>query len=90
MQVVDLVIVGFLFTLSELGVLADDLLDLLLQCLDVLVVLLAGSLQVTDVLLHLVLALLCHESLAHTVCNRALVQSLVGLDRHLDLITDTN
>ena len=77
---------GFLFTLGQLSVLADDLLNLLLQCLDVLIVLLAGSLQITDVLLHLIFALLSHEGLAHAVGDRTLVESLIRLNRHLNLI----
>ena len=66
-EVLDLVTVGFLVTLRLLSILADDLLDLLLQQLDVLVVLATGSFQIGDVLLHLVLALLSHQGLAHTV-----------------------
>ena len=89
-EVVDLVIVGLLLALGQLGVLAHDLLDLLLKRLDVLVVLLAGSFQVADVLLHLILALLGHEGLAHAVSNGTLVERLIGLDGHLDFVTDTH
>ena len=89
-EVVDLIVVGFLLTLSQLGILAHDLFDLLLQRLNVLIVLLARSLQVADILLHLVLALLGHESLAHAVSNGALVELLVRIDRHLDLVSHSN
>ena len=81
---------SLLFALSQLSVLTHDLLDLLLQRLDVLVVLLAGGLIITDVLLHLALALLSHESLAHAIGDRALIESLVGLNGHLDLISHTH
>ena len=86
-EVLDLVAVGLLLPLGELGVLAVDLLDLLLQVFDVLLVLLDGRLEVGDVLSHFVFALLRHERLSHAVSDRALVEGLVGLDRHLDLIS---
>ena len=35
-------------------------------------------------------ALLCLEGLSHSVCDGALIESLVCLDGHLDLITDPN
>ena len=68
-EVVDLIVVGLLFALGKLCVFADDLLDLFLECLDVLVVLFASSLEIADVLLHLIFSLLSHKSLAHTVSN---------------------
>ena len=89
-EVLDLVAVGLLLPLGELGVLAVDLLDLLLQVFNVLFVLLDGRLEVGDVLSHFVFALLRHERLSHAVSDRALVEGLVGLDRHLDLISHTD
>ena len=50
----------------------------------------ASLLQVNNVLLHLILALLSHQSLSHTVGDGALVKSLVGLDGHLNLVTNTH
>jgi len=89
-EIVDLVIVSLLLALGQLSVLTHDLLDFLLKCLNVLIMLLAGGLQITDVLLHLIFALLSHESFAHAIGDRALIESLVGLDGHLDLITHTH
>ena len=89
-EVLDLVTVGLLFSLRSLGVLSDDFFNGLLELLDVLVVVAASLLQVSDVLLHLIFTLLSHQSLPHTIGDRGLVQCLVGLDGHLDLITDTH
>ena len=89
-KILNLVFVGLLFPLSRLLILPDDLFDLLLEVRDVLVVLPARRFQVSDVLGHLVLALLGHEGLAHAVGDRALVQGLVGRDSHLDFITDAH
>ena len=89
-QIVNLVIVSLLLALGQLSIFAHDLFDLLLQRLDVLVVFLARALQITDVRLHLALALLSHQCLAHAIGYRALIESLVGLDGHLDLITHSH
>ena len=89
-EIVDLIVVGLLFALGKLCVFADDLLDLLLECLDVLVVLFACSLEVADVLLHLIFSLLSHKSLAHSISDRTLVKRLIGLNCHLNLITNTH
>ena len=50
----------------------------------------AGRFKVRDVLAHFVLALLGHECFTHTISDGALVKSLIGLDGHFDLITDTD
>lgn len=89
-EIVDLIVVGLLFALGKLCVFADDLLDLLLECLDVLVVLFACSLEIADVLLHLIFSLLSHKSLAHSISDRTLVKRLIGLNCHLNLITNTH
>ena len=89
-EVLDLVTVGLLFSLRSLGVLSDDFFNGLLELLDVLVVVAASLLQVSDVLLHLIFTLLSHQSLPHTIGDRGLVQCLVSLDGHLDLVTDTH
>ena len=68
-EVFNLIFVGLLFTLTRLRILLDDFFNLLLQALDILIVLFAGSLEIRDVLGHLVLALLSHQGLAHTVGN---------------------
>ena len=89
-EVLDLVTVGLFFSLRSLGILSDNLLDGLLQLLDVLVVVAASLLQISNVLLHLILTLLSHQGLSHAVGDRGLVQGLVSLDGHLDFITDTH
>ena len=80
----------FLLTLASLSILSDNFLDLIVQLLDVVVVVTAGGLKISNALLHLVLALLSHKGLAHSVSDRALVKSLISLDGHLDFVTDTH
>ena len=50
----------------------------------------AGILKICNVLLHLILTLLGHESLAHAVGNWTLVKCLVSLNGHLDFVTNTD
>ena len=81
---------SLLFALRSLSVLADDILNILLQLFNLHVVVAAGGLQVCDVGLHLILTLFGHQSFAHTVSNRTLIQSLISLYSHLDLVTHTD
>ena len=66
-KVLDLVTMGLLFAFGGLSVFTDNVFDRVLQLLDLLVVIAARLLEIGNVLLHLVLALFSHESLAHAV-----------------------
>ena len=74
-------------------VLLELLLDvdvLLVAALHLVFQIFAGLTQLGDVGLHLVFLLLSHQSLAHAVRNGRLVQRLVGLHSHLDLVADSH
>ena len=81
---------GPLLALAFLFVALDGLVDVDIEALDLLGQALALLLQLPYLILHVVLALLSHEGLAHAIRNRAFIQSLVGLDRHLDLVADAH
>ena len=74
-------------------VLLELLLDvdvLLVAALHLVFQIFAGLTQLGDVGLHLVFLLLSHQSLAHAVRDGRLVQRLVGLHGHLDLVADSH
>jgi len=81
---------SLLFTETLFLVTANHIFDFLLESLVFSVELLTGILILSDGCLHLVLAALGHEGLAHTIGNRGLVKSLVGLNGHTNLIADTH
>ena len=80
---------GSLLPLALLLVTLDGLVDVDIEALDLLGQALAFLLQLSNLILHVVLALLSHEGLAHTISDGAFIKSLVGLNRHLYLVTDT-
>ena len=85
-----LIFVSCLFSFSFCCSLSNHLFNLVLLVFDLLIILLAGILEISDVLLGLILGLLSHERFAHAVGNGTLVEGLVGLNRHLDLVTNTD
>ena len=85
-----LIFVSCLFSFSFYSSLSNHLFNLVLLVSDLLIILLAGILEISDVLLGLILGLLSHERFAHAVGNGTLVEGLVGLDSHLDLVTNTD
>ena len=85
-----MIVVCLLFSLRILSIFPNNFLNLLLQVFDFLIMFFAGVLKICNVLLHLVLTLLSHESLAHAVSNRTFVKCLVSLNGHLDFVSDTD
>ena len=81
---------GPLLALAFLLVSLDGLVDVNIEALDLLGQALALLLQLPYLILHVILALLGHEGLAHAISDGALIQGLVGLDRHLDLVAHTH
>ena len=86
----DLVTVSLLFLLSQLSVIPNDLLDLLSLLMDRLFVFSCGLLEVRDVLLNVGFVLLSAQSFAHAIGNWTLIEGLVRLNCHLDLVTYTH
>ena len=86
----DLVAVSFLFPLSLLSVIPNDLLDLFSLLLDRLFVFPSGLLKVSNVLLNVGFVLLGAQSFAHTIGDWTLIEGLVSLNCHLDLVTNTH
>jgi len=80
----------FLFILRNLSIISDQSLDLLGIIFDLVVLLFHSGLKLSDVRVHFVLDMLSTQSLAHTIGDRAFVKSLVSLNGHFDLITDTH
>ena len=62
----------------------------LLQLLNLLAQIFILLLQLLFALLHVGLVLFSHEGFAHAKRNRRFIQSLVGLDVHLLLVSDTH
>ena len=69
----DLVFVGPLLALAFLLVALDSLVDVDVEALDLLGKALALLLQLSYLILHVVLALLSHESLAHAISDGAFI-----------------
>ena len=68
----------------------DNIINLLLKSVDLLFKFIAGILQLLNGRLHLILLLLSHESLSHSISNGTFVQCLVCLDCHLYLVSDSD
>ena len=77
------------FVTASLLVRFDDILFILFELEDLSIKLLALLLEVRDLFLLEVCALLSHECLLHTISNRAFVQVLQRLLIHTHLITDS-
>ena len=86
----DLVAVSLLLPLGLLSVIPNDLLNLLSLLLDRLLIFPGGLLQISDVLLNVGFVLLGAQSFAHAIGNWTLVEGLVSLNCHLDLVTNTH
>jgi len=78
------------FLLSLLGILSYDGLDFLLVRPEVLVSVTTPGFQLRNVWRDRILLLFGHQGLAHTISNWALVQCLVRLDGHFDLISHSD
>ena len=79
-----------LLSLTLLLVPLNGLVDVDFEPFDLFSETLALFLQLSNLILHVVFALLSHKSLAHTVSDGAFIEGLVGLDRHFDLVADTH
>ena len=79
---------GLLVASRIIGILFGDVDDLLVQSGHFILEVLAGLSKLRDVGLHLVLLLLSHESLAHSVRDGGLIQALIGLHCHLQFIAN--
>lgn len=68
----------------------DDVDDLLVQAGYLVLKLVIGLSQLGDIGLHFVLLLLRHQCFPHAVGDGGLIECLVGLNCHFDLVTDSN
>ena len=86
----DLITMLLQLFLCLLSILSNERFDFFLIGSDVLICISAPRLKFGNVLRHRVLFQFGHQGLTHAKGDRTLVQRLVCLDCHFDLITNTN
>lgn len=89
-EILDTLLVRLLLLHHFLLELPLQLFNLLLVIFNVLRVLITAVLKVGNVCVHLILSLLGHQSFSHTIGDRRLIEILVSLNGHADLVAHSH